>query len=97
VSAPTTKTIFTMSGRSVGVQLLCPNCEAERPTPKFIALRCELPMDFKRGEVPDLAYRPGPMGFLLRCDRCGFRVEMHGDRLPTAWMLDSEWRTNPDA
>lgn len=95
MSAPTTKTLFHTSGRIVGVQLLCPDCEIAR---KRVALRCELPNDYPDPESrPDLVYRPGPLGFLLRCDRCGFRLEMHGDRLPNAAMLNPAWVSNPCA
>jgi len=60
MSAPTTRTIYTTSKRAVGVQMLCPDCEADK---KYIALRCEDARDFPPGSAPDLAYRPGPLGF----------------------------------
>lgn len=94
MSAPTTKTLRTTSGRTVGVQLLCPDCES---ICKYIALRCESAMDYPQGAAPELACRPGPLGFLLRCDRCGFRLEMHGDRIPSAALMDATWQGDPNA
>lgn len=80
--APKAHTIFTdRYPRVVGIVLTCPECAYHRP------LRCETPTDYPIGEAPELVSNAGPLGFILRCDACGFRVEMHGDRLPPVRML----------
>jgi len=94
MSTPTTKTLFTTNKRVVGVQMLCQDCEADK---KYIALRCETARDYPAGSAPELAGHPSPLGFLLRCDRCGYRVEITGTRLPSAAMLDSDWKGNQNA
>lgn len=94
MSAPTTRTLFTMSKRVVGVQMLCPDCEADQ---KYIALRCETALDYLPGYAPELAGHPSPLGFIARCDRCGYRVEIIGNRLPSALMLDRNWVGDPNA
>lgn len=78
--------MFTNRHRVIGILLTCPECPliAARP------LRCETPADYRDFEAPPLVGNPGPMGFIARCDYCGFRVEMHGDRLPTVAMLKEE-------
>ncbi len=83
--APKAETIFSARyRRAVGICLACPEC---RYGP---ALRCETPDDYPIGEAPDLVKNAGPLGFIVRCDRCGFRVEMHGDRLPPVRMLGAQ-------
>lgn len=94
VSTPTTKTLFTTNKRVVGIQMLCPDREVDK---KYIALRCETARDYSVRSAPELAGHPSPLGFLLRCDRCGYRVEMTGSRLSSAAMLGSQWRGNPNA
>lgn len=68
--------------RLVGIALYCPEC----PTILASMLRVETVADYTT-EVPELVANAGPLGFIARCDACGFRVEMHGDRLPTVAML----------
>lgn len=70
------------SQRTVGIQFSCPECDLW-----FRSLRMETAKDWTGRMVPDLAAHPGPLGFILRCDGCGFRVEMHGNRLPTVGMM----------
>lgn len=85
--APKAETIFTFGQRKVvGIVLLCPVCDIASP------LRCETPKDYPVGEVPDLVGNAGPLGFVARCDVCGFRVEMHGDRLPPVRMMQTNTR-----
>jgi len=84
--APRAETIFRDYGRRrapVGILFACPECSPIIAMP----LRCETVEDFRPGEAPELVSNAGPLGFTARCDRCGFRVEMHGDRLPTVAML----------
>lgn len=94
MSAPTTRTLFTTTKRVVGVQMLCPDCEADQ---KYIAMHCETARDYPPGSAPELVVSPSPLGFLLRCDRCGYRLKITGSRLPSAAMLDSDWKGNPNA
>ncbi len=82
--APQAETIFGRDQRVVGIILACPEC----PTP-WVPLRVETARDHTY-PVPELAGEPGPLGFILRCDVCGFRVEMKGNRLPTVAMLREE-------
>lgn len=80
MAAPRVENIITLQGIPIGIVLLCP--EAHNP-PR--ALRCESPADYK---YPSPIGNPSPFGFIARCDVCGFRVEMSGDRLPTVRMLE---------
>ena len=86
VVAPRAESIFTLgpNRRVVGIVLFCPECPnltVEAP------LRVETGDDYPPGQAPELVAQAGPLGFIARCDRCGFRVEMHGDRLPPVAML----------
>lgn len=83
--APKAETIFTMRHRTVGIVLFCPECPPVLGTP----LRVETIADyeFRPFPAPNLVTNAGPLGFIARCDDCGFRVEMHGDRLPTIGMM----------
>ena len=71
--------------------MLCPDCEADK---QYVALRCETPSGHPLGLVPDLVCHPSPLGFLLRCERCGYRVQMTGSRVATAAMLNVRWAPN---
>lgn len=84
--APKAETIFTMHHRTVGIVLFCPECPPILGTP----LRVETMADyeFRPFPAPNLVTNAGPLGFIARCDDCGFRVEMHGDRLPTVAMMN---------
>lgn len=92
--APKAETIFTMGRerRPVGILLSCPDCSG----PFKMPLRCEVATDYPIGKCPDLVGNAGPLGFILRCDSCGFRVELHGDRLPTVAMLKADEQCNPE-
>ena len=68
-------------GRPLGVAFGCPECNG------WYVLRLETARDYPAGECPALAGQPGPLGFILRCDGCGFRVEMKGNRLATVAMI----------
>lgn len=83
--APRAETIFTMhTHRAVGIILFCPECPLILGTP----LRVETSADYANGyPLPELVAKAGPLGFIARCDVCGFRVELHGDRLPTVAMM----------
>lgn len=84
--APKAETIFTMhTHRPVGIVLFCPECPSILGRP----LRVETVADYEYRPfpAPNLVTNPGPLGFVARCDDCGFRVEMHGDRLPTVAMM----------
>lgn len=89
--APKAESIFTMRGEAVGIVLYCPECEPTTGIRWTRPLRVETMADyeFKPFPTPNLVTNPGPLGFIARCDVCGFRVEMHGDRLPTVEMMDS--------
>lgn len=82
--APRAETIFTHRHSVAVILLYCPEC------PPFLGspLRVETAEDYPkpRFPVPDLVGNAGPLGFIARCDQCGFRVEMHGNRLPTVAM-----------
>ncbi len=80
--APKAETFFTNRHRVVGIVLSCPECD--------FPLRCETGNDYPFGKAPDLVGNAGPLGFLARCDCCGFRVKMHGDRLPTVAMINRQ-------
>lgn len=83
--APKAETIFTNRHIVVGVMLYCPECPTIFGTP----LRVEVPDDYPDSyPVPNLVGNAGPLGFIARCDKCGFRVEMHGNRLPTVAMMN---------
>lgn len=77
--APRVRDVLRGRPRVVGIALECPTCSW--------FLRTETTADWPLGPVPNLVANPGPLGFVMRCDKCGFRVEMHGDRLPTVAML----------
>jgi hypothetical protein len=85
--APRAETIFDWNRHVVvGVVLRCPECSGVLANP----LRVETIADYVGVggiAVPELVRNAGALGFILRCDVCGFRVEMHGDRLPTVAML----------
>lgn len=84
--APRAETIFAGirgGGRRIaGITLACPTC-----TVGWRPLRVETAADYPPGKAPELAGNAGPLGFIARCDACGFRVELHGDRLPTVAMM----------
>jgi hypothetical protein len=80
--APRAETIFTNRHNVVGIALFCPECNS--------SLRCETGKDHPHGQAPDLVGNAGPLGFIARCDACGFRVKMRGDRLPTVAMMSVE-------
>lgn len=85
--APKAETIYTFGRRRdvVGIILFCPEC----PNITMAApLRIETGDDHPAGHAPELVSQAGPLGFIARCDRCGFRVAMRGDRLPTVEMLE---------
>lgn len=46
--------------------------------------------------MPDLHVVDLRVGFIARCGRCGFRVHMRGDRLPTVQMLREAAETSMD-
>lgn len=82
--APRAETIFTSRRTVVGIMLFCPECPPVLGSP----LRVETPADYPNTyPLPELVGKAGPLGFIARCDQCGFRVEMHGDRLPTVKMM----------
>lgn len=82
--APKAETIFTLRNRVVGILLYCPECPPILGTP----LRTETPKDYPgEVEVPEIVGKAGPLGFVARCDVCGFRVQMTGNRLPTVAMM----------
>lgn len=80
--APRAETMWTFgpNRKVVGIVLSCPECEWP--------LRCETGNDHPHGKAPDLIANAGPLGFIARCDACGFRVQLRGDRLPTVAMMD---------
>lgn len=78
--APKAETIFTNRQNVVGIALTCPECD-------WLALRCEIVSDYPPLQCPDLVGNAGPLGFIARCDNCGFRVEMKGTRLAPVAML----------
>lgn len=82
--APKAESIFNRLGVVTGMLLHCPECPLLLGRP----LRVETPADYLgMMPIPDLVTNAGPLGFIARCDACGFRVEMHGDRLPTVAMM----------
>lgn len=85
VVAPRAESIFTTRHMVVGIALQCPECPERAPS----LLRVEVPKDRPEtnGLMPDLDLQDHRLGFIARCDRCGFRVHMKGDRLPTVAML----------
>lgn len=93
--APKARSIFDRAREHVGVQLVCPEC------PNLTLerwLRVETVGDWPQGKAPDIVNNSGPLGFVLRCDSCGFRVHMKGDRLPTVDMMEqalAEDRSKP--
>ncbi|MHB1846810.1 MAG: hypothetical protein ACYCWW_18465, partial [Deltaproteobacteria bacterium] len=80
MTAPRAKSIFTNRRRLVGVRLDCPDCSAP--------LRVETALDHPAGECPEIVGHAGGLGFVVRCDGCGCRIEMKGSRLPRAAMLE---------
>jgi hypothetical protein len=62
-----------------GLRFSCPECDQ--------GLRVESPLDWPLGDCPKSVGQVGGFTFVLRCDACGCRVEMKGNRLPTVQML----------
>lgn len=91
--APKAETLYSMRHRIAGILLYCPECVSVLGS----LLRVETPNDYPFGECPDLVGNAGPLGFIARCDHCGFRVEMHGDRLPTVAMLNEAQAHNRES
>lgn len=86
--APKAETVFTVNRNVVGIVLTCPDCEAVTTMLMNAPLRVETPADWAPGECPDEVGQAGPLGFVARCDACGFRVHLRGDRLPTTTMIE---------
>ena len=82
MTAPRAESIFTNRRRLIGIRLDCPDCAA--------ALRVESPLDYPAGECPAIVGHAGGLGFVVRCDGCGCRIEMKGSRLPRVSMLTKE-------
>ena len=82
MTAPRAANIFTNRRRLVGLQLDCPDCSA--------ALRVESPADYPAGKCPEIIGHAGGLDFVVRCDGCGCRIEMTGNRLPRVSMLEKE-------
>lgn len=82
--APKARTIWTTEDpRPRGITLFCPEC-------RWGILRCETPDDHAPGACPEEVANAGPLGFVARCDLCGFRVLLRGDRLPTVAMTQAD-------
>jgi hypothetical protein len=79
VVAPKARSIFTNREHLVGLQLDCPDCST--------ALRVETASDHRAGQCPDIVGNAGPLGFVVRCDACGCRIEMKENRLPRVDMM----------
>ena len=79
MTAPKAESIFTSRRRLIGIRLDCPDCST--------SLRVESPLDYPAGECPEIVGHAGGLGFVVRCDSCGCRIEMKGNRLPRADML----------
>lgn len=82
MTAPRASNIFTNRRRLVGLQLDCSDCLA--------ALRVETASDYPGGECPEIVGHAGGLGFVVRCDGCGCRIEMKGSRLARTDMLTRE-------
>lgn len=82
MSAPKAKSIFTTKRRVIGVQLDCLECSQ--------SLRVETAADYPAGKCPDIVGHAGGLGFVVRCDGCGCRIEMKGNRLPSVGMIRKE-------
>lgn len=76
---PKVESIFTNRHQLVGLRFMCPECDS--------GLRVESALDWPPGGCPENVGQVGGLTFVLRCDACGCRVEMKGNRLPPVGML----------
>lgn len=86
MTAPRANNLFTSGGSArgvlIGLQLDCPDCPS--------LLRFETASDYPAGKCPEIVGHAGGLGFVVRCDGCGCRIEMKGSRLARVDMLENE-------